>query len=137
MRSAPATSRAPRLSRQERETQVLDTAARLFYARGVHEVGMDELVRATGLGKATVYRLYPTKDALVAAYLDRLAATIGAAVGEEITANEGDPGAALLAILDAFRQAVSVGAELAVPCKSGSALMPGGMSSRPVLPTTR
>ncbi|WP_373873901.1 TetR family transcriptional regulator [Virgisporangium ochraceum] len=33
---------------------VLDVAARLFYAGGVHEVGMDELVRETGLGKATV-----------------------------------------------------------------------------------
>jgi AcrR family transcriptional regulator len=102
MRAAPATGRAPRRPRQERETLVLDTAARLFYARGVHEVGMDELVRATGLGKATVYRLYPTKDALVAAYLRRLAATIGAAIGEEIMAHEDDPGGALLAILDAI-----------------------------------
>ena len=73
MSAPPATSRAPRLSKQQRQAQVLDTAARLFYARGVHEVGMDEPVRATGLGKATVYRLYPTKDALVAAYLRRLA----------------------------------------------------------------
>jgi AcrR family transcriptional regulator len=65
-----------RLTRTERERIILDTAARLFYARGVHEVGMDELVRETGLGKATVYRLYPTKDALVAAYLGRLQTTI-------------------------------------------------------------
>jgi len=55
---------------------VLDTAAGLFYAGGVHEVGMDELVRETGLGKATVYRLFPTKDALVGAYLQRLAVDI-------------------------------------------------------------
>jgi AcrR family transcriptional regulator len=102
MRAPPATSRAPRLSRQQRETQVLDTAARLFYARGVHEVGMDELVRATGLGKATVYRLYPTKDALVAAYLRRLATAISTAIEEQITAHAGDPGGALLAILDAI-----------------------------------
>jgi AcrR family transcriptional regulator len=102
MRASPATSRAPRLSKQQREAQVLDTAARLFYARGVHEVGMDELVRATGLGKATVYRLYPTKDALVAAYLRRLATAISTAIEEQITAHAGDPGGALLAILDAI-----------------------------------
>jgi AcrR family transcriptional regulator len=102
MQAPPATSRAPRLSRQQREAQVLDTAARLFYARGVHEVGMDELVRATGLGKATVYRLYPTKDALVAAYLRRLATAIGTAIEEQITAHAADPGGALLAILDAI-----------------------------------
>jgi AcrR family transcriptional regulator len=81
---------------------VLDIAARLFYSRGVHEVGMDELVRATGLGKATVYRLYPTKDILVAAYLSRLAAAIGAAIEEQIAAHFGDPAGALLAILDAI-----------------------------------
>ena len=69
-----------RLPRADRERIVLDTAAGLFYARGVHAVGMDELVRATGLGKATVYRLFPSKDALVGAYLDRLAAGILATV---------------------------------------------------------
>lgn len=68
--------RSARRTRSEREAIVLDTAAQLFYARGVHEVGMDELVRQTGLGKATVYRLFPTKDALVAAYLLRLSARL-------------------------------------------------------------
>jgi AcrR family transcriptional regulator len=81
---------------------VLDTAARLFYARGVHEVGMDELVAATGLGKATVYRLYPSKDELVAAYLQRLAQTILTAIDAEITRHRDDPAAALLAVLDAI-----------------------------------
>ena len=81
---------------------MLDTAARLFYARGVHEVGMDELVQATGLGKATVYRLYPSKDDLVAAYLRRLAETILNAIDAEIARHDGDPAAALLGILDAI-----------------------------------
>src|SRR5690242_4444519 len=76
-------SSTPRLTRAQREALVLDTAARLFYARGVHEVGMDELVQATGLGKATVYRLYPGKDDLVAAYLGRLAGTILDAIDAE------------------------------------------------------
>src|SRR5690348_9019160 len=102
MHAAPATSRAPRLSRQQRETQVLDIAARLFYARGVHEVGMDELVRRTGLGKATVYRLYPTKDALIGAYLERLATRIFELVDADVAAAADDPAAALLAILDAI-----------------------------------
>jgi AcrR family transcriptional regulator len=72
-----------RLPREERERRVLDTAARLFYARGVHEVGMDELIAETGLAKATVYRLYPTKDELVAAYLNRLADGILAGIDDE------------------------------------------------------
>jgi AcrR family transcriptional regulator len=90
-----------RLSRNEREAVVLDAAARLFYARGVHEVGMDELISATGLGKATVYRLFPSKDILVGAYLERLAARILAAIDAGITQRRRDPGGALLAVLDA------------------------------------
>jgi AcrR family transcriptional regulator len=65
-----------RRSRAERQAIVLDTAERLFASRSSRSVGMDELVRETGLGKATVYRLYPSKDTLVAAYLDRLARQI-------------------------------------------------------------
>jgi AcrR family transcriptional regulator len=80
---------------------VLDSAARLFYARGVHEVGMDELVHQTGLGKATVYRLFPTKDALVGAYLKRLAAEI---LGEiDAQADETTPALALHAVLTAVQ----------------------------------
>lgn len=95
-------SPAARTTREERRGVVLDTAARLFYARGVHEVGMDELVRETGLGKATVYRLFPTKDALVAAYLDRLATGIFATIDAD---SEGaPPDTALLDVLAAIEQ---------------------------------
>ncbi|MBV8954171.1 MAG: TetR family transcriptional regulator, partial [Solirubrobacterales bacterium] len=40
-----AGSRQRPLPRAQRERLIIDTAHRLFYARGVHEVGMDELVR--------------------------------------------------------------------------------------------
>lgn len=80
---------------------MLDTAAALFYARGVHEVGMDELVRATGLGKASVYRVFATKNELVGAYLGRLAGGILAAIDATV-ASAPTPRAALHAILDAI-----------------------------------
>ena len=63
---------------------------------------MDELVRETGLGKATVYRLYPTKDALVAAYLQRLAGRILAEIDATIDARRDDPARALGEVLDAI-----------------------------------
>src|SRR5689334_23767103 len=103
MPAATATQRAPRLSRPERETLVLDAAAELFYARGVHEVGMDELIRATGLGKATVYRLYPTKDALIAAYLHRHAEAILALIDADIQRHAGKPKRALDALFAAIQ----------------------------------
>jgi AcrR family transcriptional regulator len=66
---------------------VLDTAGDLFYARGVHEVGMDELITTTGLSKPTVYRLFPTKNELIGAYLDRLASTILAEIDSDVAAS--------------------------------------------------
>src|SRR3954468_6948371 len=65
-----------RRSRAERQAIVLDTAERLFSTRSSRSVGMDELVRETGLGKMTVYRLFKSKDDLVGAYLARKAATV-------------------------------------------------------------
>jgi AcrR family transcriptional regulator len=114
-KKAPSRRRAAPLPRAERERRVLDVAADLFYARGVHEVGMDELVRATGLGKATVYRLFPTKDALIGAYLERLATTILAAIDRDIERHGDDPQAAVEAIFDA------VAADLARPAFRGCA----------------
>ena len=98
---ALTTSRRAPLPVAERRRLVLDTAGRLFYGRGVNRVGMDELVEATGLGKATVYRLFPSKDALIGAYLRDRADTILAAVDAEVAARPGDPAAVVRAIFAA------------------------------------
>jgi AcrR family transcriptional regulator len=68
---------------------------------------MDELVRATGLGKMTVYRLFPTKDALVGAYLRRRSAALLKLIDEEIAQHAGDPRAAIMAVMDAVERDVS------------------------------
>lgn len=99
--SPPFKSASTRLTRTERETLVLDVAADLFYARGVHEVGMDELIGATGLGKATVYRLFATKDILIGAYLQRLADEIFTLIDAHAGEESVHPGAALSAVIDA------------------------------------
>jgi AcrR family transcriptional regulator len=102
MREVNGERKPVRRDRAERERIVLDTAARLFYARGVHEVGMDELVRETGLGKATVYRLFGTKDVLVEAYLRRLATAILARIDQQ-TEDASHPARALHELLAAVR----------------------------------
>jgi AcrR family transcriptional regulator len=99
--------RSPAIPRAERERRVLDAAAELFYARGVHEVGMDELIAATGLGKATVYRLFATKDDLIGAYLRRLAQNILAAIDADIARHREEPAAAISAIFAAISEDLS------------------------------
>jgi AcrR family transcriptional regulator len=49
--------------------RVLETATRLFYAEGVHAVGIDRIIAEAGVAKATFYRHFPAKDELVRAYL--------------------------------------------------------------------
>jgi AcrR family transcriptional regulator len=85
--------------REVRRAAILDAAARLFYERGVHEVGMDELVAATGLSKPAVYRVFPSKDALIGGYLSRLGDAILGLVDDDRARLP--PAAALHAVLDA------------------------------------
>lgn len=100
--------RAPlRRSRAERQEIVLDTAERLFSQRSSRSVGMDELVRETGLGKMTVYRLFKSKDDLVGAYLSRKAATLLNLLDAELIRLQGDPRAALLSVVDAVDREVT------------------------------
>ncbi|GCD92585.1 TetR family transcriptional regulator [Embleya hyalina] len=48
---------------------MLDTASTLFYAEGVHAVGVDRIIAEAAVAKATFYHHFPAKDTLVHAYL--------------------------------------------------------------------
>ena len=50
--------------------RVLETASRLFYAEGVHAVGVDRIIAEAGVAKATFYHHFPAKDELVRAYVN-------------------------------------------------------------------
>ena len=52
--------------------RILDTASALFYARGLRAVGVDLIIAESQVAKATFYKHFPSKDALVVAYLDRV-----------------------------------------------------------------
>ncbi|MGW7422736.1 TetR/AcrR family transcriptional regulator [Streptomyces sp. NPDC054813] len=51
--------------------QALDAAERLFYGRGVQSVGMDDIRGASGVSLKRLYQLFPAKEQLVVAYLER------------------------------------------------------------------
>ncbi|GAA4614779.1 TetR/AcrR family transcriptional regulator [Actinoallomurus liliacearum] len=56
-------------SQQATRAKILDTAARLFYERGVHAVGVNEIVAEAKASKLSLYRYFPSKERLVAAML--------------------------------------------------------------------
>ncbi len=53
------------------EARALDAAEELFYARGLQAVGMDAIRGASGISLKRLYQLFPSKEALIEAYLRR------------------------------------------------------------------
>ena len=51
--------------------RILNAAYDLFARRGIRDVGVDEIIERAGVAKATLYRHFPSKDALVLAFLER------------------------------------------------------------------
>lgn len=51
---------------------IIRTAARLFQAEGAEAVGVDRIIAEAAVAKATFYRHFPSKDALVATVLGDL-----------------------------------------------------------------
>ena len=52
--------------KEQRKTEIIDAAERLFFARGYEDVSMDEIARGVELNKATLYLYFENKEALYA-----------------------------------------------------------------------
>jgi AcrR family transcriptional regulator len=59
---------APKLQGTVRE-RLLAAASELFYAEGIHTVGVDRVIERAGVAKASLYSTFGSKDELVRAYL--------------------------------------------------------------------
>ena len=58
-------------ARAEMQERILQTTDRLFYEQGIRAVGVDTIAAEVGISKRTLYNYYPSKDALIEAYLSR------------------------------------------------------------------
>ena len=56
--------------RRSARDRLLSAADELFYAEGVHVVGVDRIVERAGVTKASLYSTYGSKEELVRAYLE-------------------------------------------------------------------
>ena len=83
--------------------RVLATASELFYRRGFSAVGVDEIVSQSGVAKMTLYRHFPSKDELIAAYLERADEAFSMWF-ESALARATDPRAQLLAVFEALAE---------------------------------
>ncbi|MDT0398282.1 MULTISPECIES: helix-turn-helix domain-containing protein [Streptomyces] len=54
----------------EARSRLLTTASQVFYAEGIHAIGVDRIVKEAQVTRATFYRHFPSKESLVVAYLN-------------------------------------------------------------------
>ena len=58
-------------AKPDMKDRILETADRLFYLQGIRAIGVDTIAAEIGISKRTLYNHFPSKDALISAYLAR------------------------------------------------------------------
>jgi AcrR family transcriptional regulator len=85
--------------RKPARDRVFEVAADLFYREGIRAVGVETIVKQAGVAKISLYRSFPSKDDLVAAYLENRNAVFWQHWDEAFTRYKGAPKAQLRAIM--------------------------------------
>jgi AcrR family transcriptional regulator len=80
--------------------RLLAAANELFYAEGVHTVGIDRVIERAGVAKASLYNTFGSKDELVRVYLEGRHAVVAARINRYIERYEG-PRERLLGVFEA------------------------------------
>ncbi|WP_370179058.1 TetR/AcrR family transcriptional regulator [Rhodococcus wratislaviensis] len=86
--SSQADGKALRRDAAENRQRLLDAAATVFSARGL-DVGVDEIARVAGVGIGTLYRRFPTKDALISELVRQVLEEFVALANEALSAPDG------------------------------------------------
>jgi AcrR family transcriptional regulator len=76
--------------------RILDAAEELYTQRDEASIGMNEIARAAGCSRATLYRYFENREALRTAYVHRETRRLGRAIADEIDGVE-EPRARLVA----------------------------------------
>ena len=102
--------------RSEPRERLLAKAIELFYAEGIHRVGIDRIIAEARVTKATFYRHFPSKQDLVLAYLETAHLAVVEQI-DQVLATSGSPAEALRGVAD------TVAGEIASPRFRGCAFI--------------
>jgi len=78
------TETRPRRKSEPRD-RLLRTATEVFYAKGIHAVGIEEIVDRAQITRSTLYRHFPGKEDLVVAYLESASQYERAGIASAVT----------------------------------------------------
>jgi AcrR family transcriptional regulator len=82
------------------ETHALDAAEELFYSRGIHAVGMDDIRTVSGVSLKRLYQMFPAKERLVTAFLRRRDLRWRQRLADHVDSTATAPDDRLLAVFD-------------------------------------
>jgi len=88
------------MPRPQKRDELIDAAIRLFNRHGYHATGVDRLMEETGIAKTTLYRHFPSKEALIVAALSRVDEIAREEMRAYVEAQSEDPRERLLATFD-------------------------------------
>lgn len=105
--------------------RIVRAAGDLFYAEGIHAVGVDRVTAAAGVAKATLYQQFRSKDELVAACLQRRAEQWRASVADPVLALPGSAARRVGAVFERLGEAFAAPGYRGCPFINAAAEYPG------------
>ena len=105
--------------------RIVRAAGDLFYAEGIHAVGVDRVTAAAGVAKATLYQQFRSKDELVAACLQRRAEHWRASVADPVLALPGSAARRVAAVFERLGEAFATPGYRGCPFINAAAEYPG------------
>jgi len=92
------------VKRSDPRERILKTATKLFYERGINNVGIDLVISRSGVAKMTLYHHFKSKDELVLAFLERVQQQWTAWFTGRVNKLATDPRKRLLAVFDVLEE---------------------------------
>ena len=111
--------------RTSARARIIETASTLFYAEGIHAVGVDRVVLDSGVAKATLYQHFRSKEELVAEYLQERSDHWRRHFAEPILVRPGSAAAQVAKIFDTLCRSVSMPGFRGCPFINAAAEYPG------------
>jgi len=94
----------PTIPSPDTRTRILDAAARLFHEQGFNATGVSTILREAGVNPGSLYNLFASKDALLAAVLERYTQLLHPVVMAPVEAKTNDPIERVFALLQQYRE---------------------------------
>jgi len=73
------------IDRQEKRSQILEAAMRIFAQRGVKNTKISDIAEAAEIGKGTVYEYFQSKDEIISASFRYFMETVGVTIGRRVS----------------------------------------------------